>query len=109
MAARGARLSTCSTSPTPPATCSTAPPPTGQAPRPFVVTASPSSTQPTGTTGSTGWASGTVSGDWKVSSGSQAGYRVNEVLFGQDHEAVGRTSQVTGQMAIPGTTVTSGI
>ena len=28
--------------------------------------------------------------------GSQAGYRVKEVLFGQDAEAVGRTSDVTG-------------
>jgi polyisoprenoid-binding protein YceI len=79
----------------------------GQAPRPFVVAASPSSTQPTGTTGSTGSASGTVSGDWKVTGGSQAGYRVNEVLFGQKSEAVGRTSRVTGQMAIQGTKVTS--
>jgi polyisoprenoid-binding protein YceI len=79
----------------------------GQAARPLVVTASRSSTQPPATSGSTGSASGSVSGDWKVSSGSQAGYRVNEVLFGQNHEAVGRTSRVTGQLGIHGTTVTS--
>jgi len=52
--------------------------------------------------------SGSVDGAWKVSSGSQAGYRVKEVLFGQSAEAVGRTSQVTGDIAISGTSVTSG-
>jgi len=48
---------------------------------------------------------GPVAGTWKVSSGSQAGYRVQEVLFGQNNTAVGRTSDVTGQMAIAGSTV----
>src|SRR5256885_14480394 len=33
-----------------------------------------------------------LDGVWKVASNSQAGYRVKEVLFGQHHEAVGRTS-----------------
>ncbi len=77
----------------------------GQAPRAFVVTASPSTTSPTGSTAPAGGTS--VSGGWKLSGGSQAGYRVNEVLFGQKSEAVGRTSRVTGQMAIQGTKVTS--
>jgi len=49
-----------------------------------------------------------VSGTWKVTGGSQAGYRVKEVLFGQNSEAVGRTSAVSGQMAVQGTQVTSG-
>ena len=76
----------------------------GEAPRPFAVAASPSTTRPTGWTGSD---SGSVSGTWKLTGGSQAGYRVNEVLFGQNSGAVGRTSRVTGQMAIQGTSVTS--
>ena len=40
-----------------------------------------------------------------MGAGSQAGYRVKEVLFGQDNEAVGRTTAVTGQLTIAGTAV----
>jgi polyisoprenoid-binding protein YceI len=47
------------------------------------------------------------SGTWKAGAGSQAGYRVKEVLFGQSTTAVGRTSDVTGELAIDGTTVSS--
>lgn len=46
-----------------------------------------------------------VSGTWTVTDGSCAGYRVKEVLFGQDTEGVGRTPDVTGTMEISGTTV----
>jgi polyisoprenoid-binding protein YceI len=46
-------------------------------------------------------------GDWTIGAGSLAGYRVKEVLFGQDTEAVGRTSDVTGSMTIDGTTLTA--
>ena len=46
-----------------------------------------------------------ASGVWEVGPGSIAGYRVNEVLFGQTHTAVGRTSEVTGGMEISGTEV----
>src|SRR5262249_44543376 len=49
-----------------------------------------------------------IDGAWKVTSGSQAGYRVNEVLLGQKTAAVGRTDQVTGQMTISGDKVTNG-
>jgi polyisoprenoid-binding protein YceI len=52
-------------------------------------------------------APGPVSGMWAVSPGSVAGYRVNEVLFGQTHTAVGRTPRVTGGMVISGTEVTA--
>ena len=38
-----------------------------------------------------------VAGTWQVSSGSVVGYRVNEVLAGQNNVAVGRTSDVSGQ------------
>jgi polyisoprenoid-binding protein YceI len=50
-------------------------------------------------------AAGPVSGTWTVTTGSEAGYRVQEILFGQSHTAVGRTSKVTGGMVISGTTV----
>jgi polyisoprenoid-binding protein YceI len=41
-----------------------------------------------------------LNGTWKVTPGSQAGYRVDEILFGQSHTAVGRTAAVTGQLSI---------
>jgi polyisoprenoid-binding protein YceI len=41
-----------------------------------------------------------IAGTWKITSGSQAGYRIGEVLFGQANTAVGRTTAVTGQMSI---------
>ena len=49
-----------------------------------------------------------VEGEWAVAEGTQVGYRVREVLFGQDTEGVGRTSEVTGALTIEGTTVTAG-
>jgi polyisoprenoid-binding protein YceI len=49
-----------------------------------------------------------VEGVWKATTGSQAGYRVKEVLFGQSTEGVGRTSNVTGSITIAGTEVTEG-
>jgi polyisoprenoid-binding protein YceI len=48
-----------------------------------------------------------VTGTWLVGSSSQAGYRVQEVLGGQNNTAVGRTSQVTGSISIHGSTVSS--
>jgi polyisoprenoid-binding protein YceI len=48
-----------------------------------------------------------VDGTWTVGSGSQAGYRVKEVLFGQKAEAVGRTSDVSGSVTIAGTSVSA--
>jgi polyisoprenoid-binding protein YceI len=48
-----------------------------------------------------------VSGTWKAGSGSQAGYRVKEILFGQSNTAVGRTDKVTGALVVDGTTVSS--
>jgi polyisoprenoid-binding protein YceI len=50
-------------------------------------------------------ASGSVAGSWTVGSGSRVGYRVKEILGGQSHTAVGRSSSVTGSMAIKGSTV----
>jgi polyisoprenoid-binding protein YceI len=48
-----------------------------------------------------------VGGSWKIATGSVVGYRVKEVLFGQNHVAVGRTSTITGHLTISGTTVTA--
>ena len=49
-----------------------------------------------------------VDGVWRVSAGSEAGYRVDEVLFGQSATAVGRTDDVTGEIEIDGVSVVRG-
>ena len=59
---------------------------------------------PAGDAGDTGG----VEGTWRVGSGSQAGYRVDEVLFGQSATAVGRTEDVTGEIEIAGNRVVDG-
>jgi len=47
------------------------------------------------------------SGTWAVSTDSQVGYRVDEVLFGQNVTAVGRTNAVSGSVTIDGLVVTA--
>jgi polyisoprenoid-binding protein YceI len=60
------------------------------------------------TSGATGSADTTgVEGTWTATEGSQAGYRVNEVLLGRNTEAAGRTDDVTGEIVIAGTKVTA--
>jgi polyisoprenoid-binding protein YceI len=49
-----------------------------------------------------------VSGTWNIASGSIAGYRIQETLFGQSNTAVGRTSAITGSITISGTAVSAG-
>lgn len=44
---------------------------------------------------------------WSIATGSQVGYRVVEVLFGQDTEGVGRTEAVTGSLTLDGTIVSA--
>ncbi|MER5214369.1 YceI family protein [Streptomyces sp. NPDC002838] len=61
-----------------------------------------------GSSGSGEQAGEGVDGAWRVGSGSQAGYRVDEVLFGQNVTAVGRTEQVTGELEIEGNRAVSG-
>jgi polyisoprenoid-binding protein YceI len=51
--------------------------------------------------------SGSLAGSWRVAAGSVVGYRVNEVLAGQQNVAVGRTSQISGSMTIAGGAVTA--
>jgi polyisoprenoid-binding protein YceI len=52
-------------------------------------------------------ATGTVAGTWHVAAGSVVGYRVSEVLAGQNNVAVGRSSDITGSMTVHATTVTA--
>jgi polyisoprenoid-binding protein YceI len=47
------------------------------------------------------------SSSWVATDASTVGYRVEEVLFGVDTTAVGRTNQVTGTLTIAGTQVTT--
>ncbi len=49
-----------------------------------------------------------VDGTYHVGSGSEAGYRVSEVLIGQNSTAVGRTSKLWGSVTISGASVTAG-
>src|SRR5437773_8591497 len=80
----------------------------GKAPKKLSLSSRTSGTASSDPSDSGSGSSASVDGTWKVASGSQAGYRVNEVLFGQTHEAVGRTSSITGQLTLSGTTVNAG-
>jgi polyisoprenoid-binding protein YceI len=60
-----------------------------------------------GTSTATTAATGSVAGTWTAGSGSVVGYRVNEVLLGQNATAVGRTTSVTGRLTIRGTAATA--
>jgi polyisoprenoid-binding protein YceI len=68
----------------------------------------PAAPKSTSDSGSGDQAGQSVEGSWRVGNGSQAGYRVDEVLFGQNTTAVGRTDQVTGELEIEGTRAVSG-
>ena len=59
-----------------------------------------------GSSGATA-APGSADGTYAVTADSQVGYRVDEVLFGQDTTAVGRTNKVTGSLTIAGSTVSA--
>jgi polyisoprenoid-binding protein YceI len=66
----------------------------------------PTPSRTPGTAGaSSNAAAGQVDGTWNVTSASQAGYRVKEILLGQDATAVGRTNGVTGSLTLTGSTV----
>jgi len=75
----------------------------GPPPARLSVSAPPAATPAPATTGP----STALAGTYRVGTGSLAGYRVGEVLFGQSATAVGRTSAVSGTMTIAGTTVTA--
>ncbi len=80
-------------------------------------TSSTAGTTPAGTT-TAGTTAGAVSapadaataaddGTWTISAPSTAGYRVKEVIAGQDKVAVGRTSTVDGSFTVAGSTITN--
>jgi len=69
----------------------------GPAPAPLKL----STTGQTRKTGST-IPSASVDGTWSVGAGSIVGYRVQEVLVGQNNTAVGRSTKVTGKITISG-------
>jgi len=71
----------------------------GKAPAKFSLSAS--SASPSASLG------GAVDGTWRIASGSQVGYRVHEILFGQTNEAAGRTSSVSGTITVAGTKITA--
>jgi polyisoprenoid-binding protein YceI len=66
----------------------------------------PKSSATTSTSQGTSAISSSLEGTWNVGAGSQAGYRVQEVLVGQNATAVGRTTKIWGSMTISGSTVT---
>lgn len=65
----------------------------------------PPATEPTPTAPPVGAAGEST---WAITDDSQVGYRVKEILFGVDTEAVARTNQVTGSITIGGTQVVAG-
>lgn len=48
-----------------------------------------------------------IEGTWVTGPDSVVGYRVDEILFGQSVEAVGRTNEVDGSLEVEGTRVTA--
>lgn len=71
---------------------------------PVTSTAGSSSSSGTAASGTSGTS---VAGTWNAGSGSVVGYRVNEILLGQNTTAVGRSSGVTGHLTVVGTDVTA--
>ena len=61
----------------------------------------------TATTPTTAAATSAGALTYKPAPSSVVGYRVNEVLFGQKNEAVGRTNKVTGSMTLDGAQVSA--
>ncbi|MBO1900678.1 YceI family protein [Leucobacter weissii] len=49
------------------------------------------------------------SGSWVVAEGSEAGYRVDEVLNGTDVTVTGRTTEVSGDLEVDGLTLTEAV
>jgi len=66
------------------------------------------STTSSASSGSQAAGTTTTDGTWKLQASSVVGYRVGEVLFGQSHTAVGRSTSITGSLIAAGKTVTSG-
>jgi polyisoprenoid-binding protein YceI len=69
----------------------------------------PATTTPAATTtpGTGPAPTGDVAGAWKISSGSEVGYRVKESINGFDTTANGRTQAITGDLTLKGTSATA--
>ena len=67
-----------------------------------------STTTTSGSSAGSASTSAALNGTWNVGSGSMAGYRVQEVLVGQNATAVGRTSKIWGSLTIANSEVTKG-
>lgn len=71
----------------------------------------PTTAASTGATTATTAVAGTTAaaegfdGTWSVTGESEFGYRVEEVLFGVNTTATGRSSEITGSLTVDGTTV----
>ncbi len=78
----------------------------GPAPAKLVLPATHSTSTAVASGASTGAVG--VEGTYHVGAGSEAGYRVTEVLIGQHSTAVGRTSKIWGSVTISGDSVTAG-
>ena len=78
----------------------------GPAPKPLAL---PKTTTPQHRGGSTSPTSSEPSptGTWHATAASVVGYRANEVLFGQNNVAVGRTHSVTGSITVGGSEVSA--
>jgi hypothetical protein len=70
--------------------------------------ASPSTSTGAGSSSGSAQGASGITGTWSVGPGSMVGYRVAEVLIGQQTTAVGRSSTASGSFAVSGTTVTGG-
>jgi polyisoprenoid-binding protein YceI len=86
----------------------------GKAPKPLslsdvTTTTVAGSAATTATTATTSGSSSTsIDGTWNVATGSTAGYRIKETLFGQSNTAVGRTSTIKGSITIAGSQISAG-
>lgn len=76
----------------------------GPAPKPLSLPSTGTRSTGTDTSSATPFPTGT----WHATSASVVGYRVNEVLFGQNNVAVGRTHSVKGSITLSGSAVAKG-
>ena len=75
----------------------------GRAAAPLVTSAAAPSATATGAA-----TDATLEGPWAIAAGGTAGYRVDEVLNGQDVTVTGRTDQVSGDLTVAGGELTAG-
>ncbi|PRY16156.1 YceI family protein [Kineococcus rhizosphaerae] len=75
----------------------------GKAAAPLVASTAAGSATPTAAS-----TDATLDGAWTLAPGGTAGYRVKEVLNGQDVTVTGRTSDVTGDLTVAGGRLTAG-